>query len=165
MPAIAVLSLAPAGTPSKGGADRGAPRRNPPRHGRALSARLVVAADSRFSEMRRIFGIPTRMRDFGRSMLVCRAIHEVPHDHTAWEWFDHGQTLALLPLGREGDPRNRSSAVLTLPAACMDELQSMGGEAFGRIGGRPCRSISRPAASSACSRTIVGRRGSCAPPC
>lgn len=100
--------------------------------GRALSARLVVAADSRFSEMRRNFGIPTRMRDFGRSILVCRVIHEVPHDHTAWEWFDHGQTLALLPLGREGDPRNRSSVVLTLPAACMDELRSVDEEAFGR---------------------------------
>ena len=100
--------------------------------GRALSARLVVAADSRFSEMRRNVGIPTRMRDFGRSMLVCRVIHEVPHDHTAWEWFDHGQTLALLPLGREGDPRNRSSVVLTLPAAHMHEVRSMDEEAFGR---------------------------------
>jgi ubiquinone biosynthesis UbiH/UbiF/VisC/COQ6 family hydroxylase len=100
--------------------------------GRVLSARLMIAADSRFSEVRRMMGISTRMRDFGRSMLVCRMAHEIPHDHTAWEWFDHRQTLALLPLGREGDPRNRSSVVLTLPAARMDDLRSMDEEAFGR---------------------------------
>jgi ubiquinone biosynthesis UbiH/UbiF/VisC/COQ6 family hydroxylase len=78
--------------------------------GRALQARLLIAADSRFSETRRLLGVGATMRDFGRSMLVCRVEHDEPHDDIAWEWFGMAQTLALLPLAGK-----RSSVVLTLP--------------------------------------------------
>ena len=78
--------------------------------GTAIRARLVVAADSRFSETREMLGIGAARRDFGRSMMVCRMAHEKPHDHVAWEWFDYGQTLALLPLNGV-----QASVVLTLP--------------------------------------------------
>ncbi len=54
-------------------------------NGQALSARLVAAADSRFSSSRRMCGIGAQMRDFGRSMLVCRVRHARPHHHTAWD--------------------------------------------------------------------------------
>lgn len=77
--------------------------------GRALSASLLVAADSRFSAVRSKVGIAARSRDFGKTMLVCRMEHERPHGQIASEWFDYGQTLALLPLSG-----NRSSAVITL---------------------------------------------------
>jgi ubiquinone biosynthesis UbiH/UbiF/VisC/COQ6 family hydroxylase len=70
---------------------------------------LVVAADTRFSETRRAIGIPARHRDFGKTMMVCRMTHEVPHEGIATEWFAHQQTLAVLPLNG-----NRSSIVLTL---------------------------------------------------
>src|SRR5690606_17173992 len=40
--------------------------------GRHLRARLVVAADSRFSATRGAMGIATRVRDFGRTMCVFR---------------------------------------------------------------------------------------------
>jgi len=43
--------------------------------GNTLQARLLVAADSRFSQTRRMMGIGTRMRDFGHTMLVCRVRH------------------------------------------------------------------------------------------
>jgi 2-polyprenyl-6-methoxyphenol hydroxylase-like FAD-dependent oxidoreductase len=56
--------------------------------GKTLSARLIVAADSRFSATRKMMGISADMRDFGKSMLVCRMTHERPHQYTAWEWFD-----------------------------------------------------------------------------
>jgi len=98
--------------------------------GRAFAAKLIVAADGRFSETRRALGIPTRMHDFGRAMLVCRVTHETPHDDTAWEWFDHGQTLARLPLGRATPPGHRSSVVVTLPGVRMRELQAMDDAAF-----------------------------------
>ena len=76
-----------------------------------LSPRKSVAADSRFSELRRKAGIGADMRDFGRVCIVARVRHDLPHDETAYEWFDVDQTLALLPLnGRQ------SSVVLTLPA-------------------------------------------------
>ncbi len=84
---------------------------------RSLAARLVVAADSRFSEARRMMGIPVDMHDFGRTMMVCRMEHEEPHHQVAWEWFDYGQTLALLPLAE-----HCSSVVVTLPHMGIQQL-------------------------------------------
>ena len=78
--------------------------------GSTLRARLLVAADSRFSETRRALGIDADLHDFGKSMLVCRVRHELPHQHAAWEWFGLGQTLALLPLDE-----HLAGAVVTLP--------------------------------------------------
>ncbi|MDR6673796.1 5-demethoxyubiquinol-8 5-hydroxylase UbiM [Xanthomonas sp. 1678] len=94
--------------------------------GWTLRARLVVAADSRFSSTRRMRGIGAQMRDFGRSMLVCRVSHERPHQHTAWEWFGYGQTLALLPLRG-----NQASAVLTLAPERAQALMQMDEAALG----------------------------------
>ena len=93
--------------------------------GRTLGARLIVAADSRFSAARRAMGIPARMHDFGKTMMVCQVEHELAHDHVAWEWFDYGQTLALLPMNGE-----RASVVLTLPQHEMQPLVAMTPEAF-----------------------------------
>lgn len=80
--------------------------------GTVLAAPLVVAADSRFSELRRTAGIGAEMRDFGHLCIVCRLQHEQPHDGTAYEWFDVDQTLAVLPLNG-----CVSSIVLTQPAS------------------------------------------------
>ena len=99
---------------------------------RQLQARLVVAADSRFSSTRRAMGIPADMHDFGRSMLVCQMTHAQPHHHMAWEWFGYGQTLALLPMN--DDPATgmpRSSVVLTLPSHAMEPLLHMPPAEFG----------------------------------
>ncbi len=108
--------------------------------GTLLRARLLVAADSRFSETRRALGIDADLHDFGRSMLVCRVHHELPHDHAAWEWFGLGQTLALLPL-----EEHLAGAVITLPgeqaraladmdeADCAAELERRYGGRLGRM--------------------------------
>ena len=95
--------------------------------GERLDASLIVAADNRFSETRRAMGIPASMHDFGRTMLVCRMAHETPHRGVATEWFDYGQTVALLPL-REG----YSSLVLTLPSRQIEPLLTMAPDAFAR---------------------------------
>jgi len=95
--------------------------------GQRLSAPLVVAADSRFSETRRAMGIPAAMHDFGRTMLVCVMSHTVPHEHVAWEWFDYGQTLAMLPMNGE-----RASVVITLPHHEIEHLMVMDEDAFAR---------------------------------
>lgn len=95
--------------------------------GRRLRARLVVAADSRFSATRRMMGIGARMRDFGKSMLVCRFGHERPHQHAAWEWFGYGRTLAMLPL-----PGGQCSAVITLPPQGIQDLMAMDDAALGQ---------------------------------
>lgn len=66
--------------------------------GQILHAPLLVAADSRFSSIRGQMGIPTKMHDYGRIVLVFRLEHEIGNDQTAFECFFHGNTLALLPL-------------------------------------------------------------------
>ena len=99
--------------------------------GQTLSARLVVAADSRYSSTRRAMGIAADMHDYGRTMLVCNMTHPQPHEETAWEWFDHGQTLALLPMNPDatsGLPR--SSVVLTLPHQEIQPLLDLDEAAF-----------------------------------
>ncbi len=95
--------------------------------GDALSARLVVAADNRFSDSRRLMGIGASMHDFGRTMMVCRMEHTVPHQHLALEWFDYGQTVALLPCNG-----NISSVVITLPAHENARLMALDEVAFAR---------------------------------
>jgi ubiquinone biosynthesis UbiH/UbiF/VisC/COQ6 family hydroxylase len=93
--------------------------------GETLTARLAVAADTRFSQLRQAQGISARMLDFGRAMLTCRIEHERPHDAIATEWFGHGQTIAMLPLN--GDV---SSYILTLPSREMEALRTMEPVAF-----------------------------------
>ncbi len=95
--------------------------------GRVLTGRLVVAADTRFSETRRAIGIPAHHHDFGKTMLVCRMTHEVPHEGIATEWFAHQQTLAVLPLNG-----NRSSIVLTLPHVEIEAARRLAPAAFER---------------------------------
>lgn len=82
-----------------------------------IKTHLLIAADSRFSNTRRQMGIGATMTDFGRSMLVCRMAHTIPHHHTAYEIFDYEHTLALLPLAN-----NCSSVVLTLPTPEIEKL-------------------------------------------
>lgn len=94
--------------------------------GDRLRCRLLVAADSRFSQIRRYLGIAAEVNRLEHTMLVCRMAHELDHDHVATEWFDHNQTIAMLPLnGRV------SSAVVTLPHAQAEALAELGEEAFG----------------------------------
>ncbi|MEW5704948.1 MAG: 5-demethoxyubiquinol-8 5-hydroxylase UbiM [Pseudomonadota bacterium] len=95
--------------------------------GQALEASLVVAADSRFSTIRRHMGIGASIRDFGRVAVVCRMAHERPHDDIAYECFHYGLTLAVLPLGE-----NTSSIVITLPTAASESVLNMEQAAFNR---------------------------------
>lgn len=96
-------------------------------NGETVQAQLAIAADSRFSETRRAMGIPASTHDFGKTMMVCAMEHDVPHEHTAWEWFDYGQTLALLPMNGR-----RSSIVVTLPPRDIQALMALPDDAFNR---------------------------------
>ncbi|MGM9486184.1 5-demethoxyubiquinol-8 5-hydroxylase UbiM [Ideonella sp. YS5] len=88
-------------------------------------ARLVVAADSRFSALRRLAGMGARMLDFGRTAIVCRMAHEREHEGVAHECFRYGNTLAMLPMaGRQ------SSAVLTVRSDEAPGWLSLGEQAF-----------------------------------
>jgi ubiquinone biosynthesis UbiH/UbiF/VisC/COQ6 family hydroxylase len=75
-------------------------------------AAWAVAADSRFSALRRLAGIGAAMHDFGRSVVVGRVAHSQANHGIAWECFRYGHTLALLPLNG-----GCSSAVVTVNAS------------------------------------------------
>lgn len=70
--------------------------------GRTLHAKLLIAADTRFSAARRSAGISASIHDFGKTMIVSRMKLDQPHDHIAWECFLPGGALAVLPLN-EGE--------------------------------------------------------------
>lgn len=95
--------------------------------GQALQASLAVAADSRFSTIRRHMGIAASMHDFGRTAVVCQMEHDLPHDDIAYECFLYKQTLAVLPLGG-----NTSSIVITLPAMAAEAMLTMDETVFSR---------------------------------
>lgn len=93
--------------------------------GQTITSKLLVAADSRFSQCRRAMGISASMLDFGRVVIVCRMEHEQDHNGVAHECFNYGETLAVLPLSG-----NSSSIVITLPTSRSEETLSMDPESF-----------------------------------
>jgi ubiquinone biosynthesis UbiH/UbiF/VisC/COQ6 family hydroxylase len=95
--------------------------------GRALSAALTVAADSRFSESRRRMGIPAHLHDFARVVIVARMTHERANDGIAYECFLLGGTLAVLPLNG-----NQCSVVITLSADRAAEMANAPAAQFNR---------------------------------
>lgn len=108
--------------------------------GRQRRAPLGVAADSRFSAIRRLASIGADLRDFGRSVVVGRVAHAQANGGIAWECFRHGHTLALLPMNG-----GCSSAVVTVPseqapewlalddAGFADRVQAASGGVLGRL--------------------------------
>ncbi|MFB9984465.1 5-demethoxyubiquinol-8 5-hydroxylase UbiM [Mesorhizobium kowhaii] len=93
--------------------------------GRQLAARLLVAADSRLSATRDLLGIGADINQLGKSMLICRVRHERLHHQIAVEWFDHHQTIAMLPL-----TQGVSSLLLTLPSNQADKLIAFDDDLF-----------------------------------
>ena len=99
--------------------------------GTALSAGLVVAADTRRSRLRDQQRIPAMLHDYRQSMLVCPVEHPLPHGETATAWFEYGRTLVTLPLNGGPPDGGRSSAVLTLDRADAEALLALDDRAFG----------------------------------
>ncbi|EGV35732.1 5-demethoxyubiquinol-8 5-hydroxylase UbiM [Neisseria weaveri] len=89
-------------------------------NGETLTARLLIAADSRFSQTRRQLGIASDMHDYSRTMFVCRMKHTVSNQHTAYECFHYGRTIALLPL-----EEYLTNTVLTVDSDQAASIQNM----------------------------------------
>lgn len=92
-----------------------------------IEAKLVIAADSRFSDMRRKMGIPALMRDFSKVMILTEMNHDKPHHNTALECFHYGRTLALLPM-----VGNTSSIVMTVATDKVDDVMAMSVKSFNK---------------------------------
>lgn len=87
------------------------------RDGRRLAGALVVGADGANSFVRREAGIGARTGEYAQSAVVANFDCEKPHGGTAFQWFQGGPVLALLPL-----PGKRLSMVWSAPAQKADEL-------------------------------------------
>ncbi len=94
-------------------------------NGDSILTRLVVAADSRMSNMRSQANINANMHDFKKHMLVARMSHTKEHNNIALECFNYENTLALLPM-----IGNMSSMVLTLAKDDMDYVKSLSDTEF-----------------------------------
>ena len=74
-------------------------------NGRTLSARLVIAADGRFSPSRAAAGIGVRTRRYGQKAVVFAVSHPVPHANISTEVHRTGGPFTLVPLpDHEGQP-------------------------------------------------------------
>ncbi|UOO81692.1 5-demethoxyubiquinol-8 5-hydroxylase UbiM [Uruburuella testudinis] len=94
-------------------------------NGNTLNARLLIAADSRFSQTRRQLGIACDMHDYSRTMFVCRMKHTLSNRHTAYECFHYGRTIALLPL-----EEHLTNTVITVDSDKAAEIEAMSPEAL-----------------------------------
>jgi ubiquinone biosynthesis UbiH/UbiF/VisC/COQ6 family hydroxylase len=95
--------------------------------GRELSARLVAGADGARSFVREHAGIPASEKTYGQSAVVANFACERAHAHTAYQWFQGGPVLALLPLAG-----NHVSMVWSLPAAEAERVGALAPDALCR---------------------------------
>lgn len=91
--------------------------------GEVLTGRLLLAADSRFSQTRRQLGISSDMHDYSRTMFVCRMKHTLSNLHTAYECFHYGRTIALLPL-----EEHLTNTVITVDSDKAEMIKNMSPE-------------------------------------
>ena len=66
--------------------------------GKAISAKLLVAADGRGSVCRKLVGIKMRARQSPLTALTAIFTHDWPHEDTSYEIYDQGQSLTFVPL-------------------------------------------------------------------
>ena len=91
--------------------------------GEVLTGRLLLAADSRFSQTRRQLGISSDMHDYSRTMFVCRMKHTLSNLHTPYECFHYGRTIALLPL-----EEHLTNTVITVDSDKAETIKNMSPE-------------------------------------
>lgn len=94
--------------------------------GRTLEADLVVGADGADSFVRNAAGITAgEKKTYGQTAVVANFACECPHGNAAFQWFQGGPVLALLPL-----PGNRVSMVWSVPPERAAQLMALGAQAL-----------------------------------
>jgi 2-polyprenylphenol 6-hydroxylase len=88
--------------------------------GRTLRAKLVVAADGRYSWVRQAAGIGVQEKPYGQMGVVANFACAREHHDTAYQWFRHDGVLAYLPL-----PGKRMSIVWSTSDAHAAELLAL----------------------------------------
>lgn len=78
-----------------------------------FTAKLVVAADGRGSQLRGQAGIPVTKLQYGQSAVICAVAHEKPHQGVALEHFLPNGPFAQLPMTGTAEHPNLSAIVFT----------------------------------------------------
>ena len=97
-----------------------------------LTAKLVIGADGANSFVRKSAGIAAAEKSYGQIAVVANFRCERPHANVAYQWFQRGAVLALLPL-----PGNHVSMVWSTPSALgenvADEVERASGGVLGKL--------------------------------
>jgi len=121
--------------------------------GETLEAPLVVGADGAHSFVRRAAGIAATDRDYGQSAVVANFRCEKPHRNTAYQWFQAGAVLALLPL-----PGDQVSMVWSLPTYEAERVRALPAPALGQEVERASKGALGALATESEVRSIALRR-------
>jgi 2-octaprenylphenol hydroxylase len=95
--------------------------------GRSLRAHLVVGADGAHSAVRERAGIQAEAHPYGQRAVVANFACARPQAGVAFQWFQGGPVLALLPL-----PEGQASMVWSTGEAHAARLQALAPEALAR---------------------------------
>jgi 2-octaprenyl-6-methoxyphenol hydroxylase len=98
--------------------------------GQKLSAKLVVAADGRGSQIRAAAGITVTKIPYKQSAVVCAIAHEKPHNGLALEHFLPGGPFAQLPMTGNAAHENLSAIVFTDRHEIVARLATLDDAAF-----------------------------------
>ncbi len=97
--------------------------------GRALNAKLLVAADGAESRLRELAAIPSSQKDYLHHAIVTTVQTEQHHKDTAWQVFRDTGPLAFLPLpSMEG--KHYCSIVWSQIPCETDKMMTLGDDAF-----------------------------------
>jgi ubiquinone biosynthesis UbiH/UbiF/VisC/COQ6 family hydroxylase len=121
--------------------------------GTSISARLVVGADGAHSFVRKSAGIDARERDYEQAAVVANFRCEKPHGNFAYQWFQGGPVLALLPL-----PGDQVSMVWSLPALEAARISALAPQALADEVAQASRSTLGALAPASAVRTFALRR-------
>ena len=80
--------------------------------GEILTAKLIIGADGRQSDLRKWMDIPTRQWSYNQCAVICCVAHENPHNNIAVEHFWPEGPFAILPM-HDHKKQHRSSVVFT----------------------------------------------------
>jgi ubiquinone biosynthesis UbiH/UbiF/VisC/COQ6 family hydroxylase len=93
--------------------------------GKTIRGKLIIGADGAESFVRQQAGIAVAGRDYGQSAVVANFRCAKPHGNVAWQWFQRGAVLALLPL-----PGDHVSMVWSLPTVDAERVSRLEGKSL-----------------------------------
>lgn len=97
---------------------------------RILPGSLLIIADGRNSEWRKILNLHLRTHDYGQTAVIANVYHQIPHRDWAYECFLPSGPLALLPMADGENGRPQSSLIWTEHTARARALADLSADDF-----------------------------------